>query len=498
MDLITRVLLPTIFIAVFIIPASAQSGVSFESTLSSTVGELQKVLSLVADFAGRFGGGDTRTVSAVGDCMELLDLSVDEINWTIDANSSSRKHHHDRRTWLSAALGNQDTCEEGLSHTNVVLRTLIGGGLRTVTNLVADGLSNIPGSGDGRRRKLFGLKKGFPTWLGRKDRSLLEVTTVGCVNAEFVVSQDGCGNYQTVKEAIDAAPLKSEKRTVIYVKRGVYKENVEVKKKKWNIVLIGDGMGATIITGDRNVVDGWTTYRSATFAISGKGFLARDITFENTAGPEKHQAVALRSDSDLSVFYRCEFKAYQDTLYPHGLRQFYRECRISGTVDFIFGNAAAIFQNCNILARKPLPGQKNTVTAHGRKDPNQNTGFTIQSSNITADIDLATSNDTMNPTYLGRPWKPFSRTVVMQSYLGPAIQPRGWLEWNGDFALSTLYYAEYDNQGPGSMLGGRVKWPGYHIINDTSVANLFTVAQFLDGNSWLPSSGVTYTAGLTM
>lgn len=230
-------------------------------------------------------------------------------------------------------------------------------------------------------------------------------------------------------------------------------------------------------------------------AVSGRGFIARDITIENTAGPEKHQAVALRSDSDLSVFYRCGFKGYQDTLYTHTMRQFFRECTISGTVDFIFGDATVVFQNCQILAKKGLSNQKNTITAQGRKDPNEPTGFSIQFCNITTDSDLVPFVNTTE-TYLGRPWKEYSRTIIMQSYISNDIRPEGWLEWNGNFALDTLYYAEYMNNGPGARLNSRVKWPGYHAFNDSSQANNYTVAQFIEGNLWLPSTGVTYTAGL--
>ncbi|KAG1334408.1 pectinesterase-like [Cocos nucifera] len=232
-------------------------------------------------------------------------------------------------------------------------------------------------------------------------------------------------------------------------------------------------------------------------AVSGKGFIARDLTIENTAGPSKHQAVALRSDSDLSVYYRCSFLGYQDTLYAHSLRQFYRECLITGTVDFVFGNAAAVFQNCVLLARRPLPEQKNSVTAQGRKDPNQNTGFSLQFCNVSADSDLAEFTNS-TATYLGRPWKEYSRTVFMLSYLGVLLRPEGWLEWNGDFALDTLYYAEYMNSGPGSGLASRVKWPGYRVITNSAEAVNFTVGQFIDGNLWLPSTGVKYTSGLTV
>lgn len=117
---------------------------------------------------------------------------------------------------------------------------------------------------------------------------------------------------------------------------------------------------------------------SCTAAVVGAGFLARDITFQNTAGASNHQAVALRVGADLSAFYQCDILAYQDTLYVHSNRQFYVKCFIAGTVDFIFGNAAAVFQDCDIHARKPNSGQKNMVTAQGRIDPNQNTGIVIQ------------------------------------------------------------------------------------------------------------------------
>lgn len=229
--------------------------------------------------------------------------------------------------------------------------------------------------------------------------------------------------------------------------------------------------------------------------VKGQGFIARDITFENTAGPQKHQAVAFRSDSDLSVLFRCAIRGYQDTLYAHSLRQFYSDCIITGTVDFIFGDAAAVFQNCTILGRKGLSNQKNTITAQGRKDGDEPTGFSIQFCNISVEPDVLSSLNSTE-TYLGRPWKLYSRTVIMQSYISGAIKPQGWLEWNGNFALDTLYYGEYMNFGPGAGLGGRVNWPGFHAINDSAVANNFTVAQFIVGNSWLPMTGVKYTAGL--
>lgn len=214
--------------------------------------------------------------------------------------------------------------------------------------------------------------------------------------------------------------------------------------------------------------------------------MARDITFRNNAGPQGRQAVALRVDSDRAVFYRCSIEGYQDTLYAHSLRQFYRDCNIYGTVDIIFGNGLVVVQHSNIYNRIPLPGQQVTITAQGRKNPNQDTGFSMQDCFV----------DATYPTYLGRPWKPYSRTVFMQSYLGPQVAPAGWLAWYGNFGLDTLFYGEYMNHGPGAGLGGRVKWPGYHIIKDPAMAAMFTVRRFIDGLSWLPNTGVIFTADL--
>lgn len=229
-------------------------------------------------------------------------------------------------------------------------------------------------------------------------------------------------------------------------------------------------------------------------AVSGENFIAVDVTFRNTAGPQKHQAVAVRNNADLSAFYRCSFEGYQDTLYVHSLRQFYRECDIYGTVDFIFGNAAAVFQNCNIYARKPMANQKNAVTAQGRTDPNQNTGISIQNCRIDAAPDLAVElNSAAN--YLGRPWKEYSRTVYLHSYIGDLIRPAGWLEWNGTVGLDTLFYGEYNNYGPGANTNKRVQWRGHKLLNVTQAWN-FTVLNFTLGNTWLPNTDIPYSGGL--
>ncbi|KAK9102376.1 hypothetical protein Sjap_019630 [Stephania japonica] len=475
------------------VPSSA-----FLSSLRTAIDEVGRVTSIISKFIDVFG--DFRLSNAVNDCMDLLDFSSDELSMTASAtqnhaakDNSTGNRRSDLRTWLSAALGNQDTCMDGFEGTNSFIKNIVGGGIVQVTSLVGELLQMVNQVPSPQFQTNY-RKQYSPSWMKPRDRRLLQ-TPISTSWADAVVALDGSGNYTSVGNAVKSVPDLSTKRFVIYVKRGVYKENVEIKKKKWNIMLVGDGMNSTIITGNRNFVDGWTTFRSATFAVAGQGFIARDITFENTAGPEKHQAVALRCDSDLSAFYRCGIHGYQDTLYAHSLRQFYRECVITGTVDFIFGNGAVVIQNCQIIARKPLPQQKNSITAQGRKDPNQNTGFSIQFCNITGDSDLLASPNS-TATYLGRPWKEYSKTVIMQSYMSNVIRSEGWLEWQGNFALDTLFYGEYMNFGPGASLSNRVKWPGFHALNNSNQATNFTVSQFIDGNLWLPSTGVRFTADL--
>ena len=139
--------------------------------------------------------------------------------------------------------------------------------------------------------------------------------------------------------------------------------------------------------------------------------------------------------------------------------------------------------------------QQNTITAKGRSDPNQNTGISIHNCRVSAASDLQAVTGSIK-TYLGRPWQQYSRTVFMQSVLDDLIDPAGWLEWNGNFALQTLYYGEYMNTGAGAGTSNRVCWSGFHVITSTTEAAQFTVGQFIFGNSWIPATGVAFTSGL--
>ena len=235
----------------------------------------------------------------------------------------------------------------------------------------------------------------------------------------------------------------------------------------------------------------------STEGFGGQRFVAKDMTFINTAGPLRGQAVSVRSSSDLSVFYRVGIHGFQDTLFIHSQRQFFRECYISGTIDFIFGNAAVVFQNCMILVRRPLHGQANVITAQGRGDPFQNTGITIHSSRIVAASDLRPVIRAYK-TYLGRPWQAYSRVTIMKTYIDNSISPLGWSPWlrGSNFALNTVFYGEYKNFGPGSSTRWRVRWKGFHAITNAAVASRFTVGSLIAGGSWLPSTGVPFKTGL--
>lgn len=420
------------------------------------------------------------------DCLELYEYTLQGINKTVDPYTKCSQA--DAQTWLSTALTNLETCRAGFADLGVSDYEL-----PLMNNNVSYLISNTLAMNKGGSSSYVpNYQKGFPTWVSPGDRKLLQSSTP---QANIVVAQDGSGNYKTINEAVAAAAKRSGSgRYVIHVKAGTYKENIEVGEKVKNIMILGDGIGKTIITGSRSVGGGSTTFKSATLAVVGDGFIGRGFTVRNTAGAQNHQAVAMRSGSDLSVFYQCSFEGYQDTLYTHSQRQFYRECDIYGTVDFIFGNAAVVFQNCNIYPRNP-PNKTNTITAQGRTDPNQNTGISIHNCKVTAASDLKPVQGSVK-TYLGRPWKQYSRTVFLKTNLDSLIDPAGWMPWSGNFALSTLYYGEYMNTGPGASTANRVKWGGYRVITSATEAAKFTVGNFIAGGSWLPATNVPFTSGL--
>ncbi|PKA49556.1 Pectinesterase 3 [Apostasia shenzhenica] len=450
---------------------------------------------------------DKRLQAAVNDCRELFEDAVDRLNDSAASLAAakpgeklfSERRISDLRTWLSAAVADQETCLDGFEGTAGSFREKLEAAMVNSTRFTSNSLAIATGIlgimeklSSPFHRKLLGStsqKSPFPAWLSAKQRRVLLES--GELPANVTVAQDGSGQAKTIQEAVNLVPKKSNSLFVIYIKAGVYRENVLLDNTKWNVVFLGDGMYKTIITGDKNYIDGTPTFETATFVVTGRGFVAKNIGFKNTAGPDKHQAVALRSGADRSIFFRCSFDGFQDTLYAHSNRQFYRECDIIGTIDFIFGDASVILQNCRILPRQPLPNQMNTITAQGKKDPHESTGISIQGCTI-APYDSVT-----RPTYLGRPWKNYSTTVVMKTEIGGVVDPAGWLPWVlGTVPPETVNYAEYQNTGPGSGLAGRVTWPSYRPAVDAHEASKYTVGPFINGHEWIPGAGVQFDSNL--
>ena len=222
--------------------------------------------------------------------------------------------------------------------------------------------------------------------------------------------------------------------------------------------------------------------------MSGEDFWAQDIKIQNKAGAEKQEAVSLRVNADFVALYRCSFIGYKNTLHVHSFRQFYRECDIQGTIDFIFGNAAVVFQSCDIVTRMPMASQFTVITAQSRDSSDENTGISIQNCSIVAANDFH-SNSISVKSYLGRPGGAYSQTVYLESNIDDFIDPAGWMQLSidgddDDQGLDTLYFGEYGNYGPGSSTDNRVTWLGYHVMNIIDALN-FTVVEFINGADWL-------------
>ncbi|KAF5765418.1 putative pectinesterase [Helianthus annuus] len=434
--------------------------------------------------------GNINKTTAAKNCIEHLNNSAYRLKSTADA--LPRGDLKNARAWTSAGLAYQYDCWSALKYVNDTktinetmsfLNTLIGYTSNALSLMMA---YDVFGDKTTSWAPPKTEREGF--WeVGGSGGGAPELGVLAGLKADVTVCKGGGCDYVTVQEAVNAGPdWGYDRRFVIWVKTGVYEETVRVGLEKVNVVVLGDGMGKTVITGSLNVGQpGLSTYNTATFGVVGDGFMASGLTIENTAGPDAHQAVAFRSDSDRSIIENCEFLGNQDTLYAHSLRQFYKSCRIEGNVDFIFGNSASIFQDCSILIRprqqNPEKGENNAVTAHGRIDPAQSTGFVFQNCLINGTEEymrLYNSNPKVHKNFLGRPWKEFSRTVFIDCNMEALITPQGWMPWTGDFALKTLYYGEFENSGKGSDLSGRVAWssriPAEHV-------NVYSVGNFLQG-----------------
>ncbi|KAL3629684.1 hypothetical protein CASFOL_026906 [Castilleja foliolosa] len=458
---------------------------------------------------------DPRGKSALQSCQELADRAANDLQRSLTKFSEFDLTNfdsimNDLKIWLSGAITYQETCLDGFDDVEgdagEKMRQFLTKGMQmssnglAMINEISSVFMSISATTFNSRRLLSSEStiighddEEIPNWIDVNRRKLLHASHDERIKPDLVVAKDGSGDFTTINEALSKIPKNRNTTFVLYVKEGVYKEKVVINSSLTHLLLIGDGPTKTKITGRLNYIDGTNTYQTATVAVQADHFTAKNIGFENSAGAEKHQAVALRVSADLALFYNCQMDGYQDTLYVHTYRQFYKNCTISGTIDFIFGDSAAVFQSCILIVRKPLSNQNCIVTAQGRKDLRQPTGLILQNCSFIADPDYLPVKNT-NKAYLGRPWKEYSRTVIIESFIDDLIQPEGWLPWNETFALDTLFYTEFNNRGPGASKANRVKWAGVKEIPANRIRR-FTADEFIDGKRWVPVMNVSYDGG---
>ena len=285
------------------------------------------------------------------------------------------------------------------------------------------------------------------------------------VRYDIVVSGDGHGDYMTVQEAINACPDYSHKEiTHILIRKGIYEEMVNIPHTKFRLHIKGEDADETVITCGKYARQNWPgrdfavgTSGSASIYIHASYITFEDLTFENSAGEGKEigQAVAVFTDGDFLFFKGCRFLGNQDTLYTYGRygkfggikRNYFLDCYIEGTTDFIFGTSIAYFENCTIHSKK------NSYVTAASTLQGQKYGYVFKDCTLTAEPGI-------DKVYLGRPWGAYAKTVFIHCNLGPHIVPEGWHDWEKEGKPDTKknsYYAEYDNYGPGAA-GPRVKW----------------------------------------
>ena len=310
----------------------------------------------------------------------------------------------------------------------------------------------------------------------------------------FVVSADGHGDFMTVQEAIDACPDYSHKEiTRLLIRSGVYKEMVSIPHTKFRLYIKGEDADNTLITFDKYAKALWPnrdiavgTSGSASIYIHASYITFEDLSFENSAGEGKEigQAVAVFTDGDFLFFNRCRFLGNQDTLYTYGRfgkfggikRNYFKDCYIEGTTDFIFGTSIAFFENCHIHSKK------NSYVTAASTLQGQKYGYVFLNCKLTAD-------EGIDKCYLGRPWGAYAKTVFINCELGGHILPEGWHDWEKEGKPDTKknsYYAEYGNYGPGAR-GPRVKWA--HTLKEKDLKDYTfqkVMYQEQDGIVWDP------------
>ncbi len=313
----------------------------------------------------------------------------------------------------------------------------------------------------------------------------LLISTTGSVtcfaktqHADLIVAQDGSGDYRTLQAAINAVPDNSDKRFVIYIKKGKYdQEKLIVPQSKKNLTLRGEERSHTIIsyhiydckspeTGNKCPAESWALWKdnadlvrtSATLTVMADGCVVENLTVENTAGPVG-QALALTLCGNKLIFRNCDILGYQDTvlLRKDGMLNFFLNCLIVGRTDYIYGGGIGYFQSCEIRS-----WGGGWITAPSTPK-NQKYGFVFNQCNFTYMSASPRPGDDGKPVAIGRPWHNYPKVAILNSVMCEQMHPEGWpTTWHMEYAATSkdLHLYEYNNTGKGADMSGRAKWAG--------------------------------------
>lgn len=297
---------------------------------------------------------------------------------------------------------------------------------------------------------------------------------------KITVARDGSGDFTSIQKAINSVRDLGPAEALIFIKSGTYHEKVVIPSSKHKITLEGENKKTTVIT--NNDFSGkpdafnekMTTFNSYTLLVMGDDITIRNLTVRN-ASCNEGQAISLHVEGDRFIMKDSDILGCQDTLYAatsHS-RQYFENCCIEGTTDFIFGQATAVFKNCII---KSLADSYITAAATEAGRPY---GFVFFDCKLTA-------GEGVTKVYLGRPWRPYAKTVFINTEMEKHILPEGWNPWKGDKMFpdkeKTAYYAEYGSKGEGGSTWKRVGWS--HQLTKRDLKN-YTLKKILDG--WNPA-----------
>lgn len=295
---------------------------------------------------------------------------------------------------------------------------------------------------------------------------------------EFTVAKDGSGDFTSIQDAIHASKAFPWTDVVLFIKDGIYKEKVNVYAWNTRLKMVGESREGTIITFDDHfdklALGRNSTFHTYTMRVAGNDFSAENLTIRNTAGPVG-QAVALHIEADRAAFFNVSIEGYQDTLYVagEGHRSYFQDSLITGSVDFIFGDGTALFEHCEI--RSLL---SNTYVTAASTKPEQPYGLVFKGSTFTAP-------EGVSDVYLGRPWRQYAATTIINSSLNGHIHPHGWHNWGDESKEATSRYEVAGNTGAGAASDKRVKWQ--HTLSPEQSAK-YTLAEVLRG--WSPKKPI--------